>query len=244
MDSLKLVVLSLRYSSWSMRPWLALTHAGAAFELSMVELPDLVRRGANGAPLQVTAGFREERRSFGSVTGAFPVLWVGETPIHESLAICEWAAEAYPGAQLWPENPLDRARARAVSCEMATGFSAIRGELSCHLFGRVKGFEPSHAARQEVARVFELWRECLERSSGPYLFGRFSIADCMYFPMLTRFITYGVELPNALVPYSEAVLGTPAVQGLLQAARHAPRMPVYDAYLRSVGGDPDAALGI
>ena len=170
------------------------------------------------------------------------MLWVGETPVHESLAICEWTAEAYPGGRLWPEDPLARARARAVSCEMATGFNAIRGELSCHLFGRVTGFEPSYAARQEIARVFELWRECLERSSGPFLFGRFSIADCMYFPMLTRFITYGVELPNELGPYSEAVLGTAAVRDLLRAARHAPRMPVYDAYLRSIGGDPEARV--
>ena len=85
MDSLKLVVLSLRYSSWSMRPWLALTHVGAAFELSTVELPDLARRGATGAPLQVTAEFREQRRPLGSVTGTFPVLWVGETPVHESM---------------------------------------------------------------------------------------------------------------------------------------------------------------
>jgi glutathione S-transferase len=167
---------------------------------------------------------------------------VGEVPIHESLAICEWAAEAYPAAGLWPEDALERARARAISCEMATGFSSIRGELSCHLLGRVSGFRPSPAAQQEIGRVFELWQECLERSSGPFLFGRFGIADCMYYPMLTRFMTYGVELPGALAPYVAALESVPAVQDLWAQARRAPRMPVYDEYLRSLGGDPDALL--
>jgi glutathione S-transferase len=242
MPESKLVVLSLRYSSWSIRPWLALTHAGARFELQVVELPELERRGAAGAPLQVGAGLREQRRALGSVTGSFPVLWVGDTPIHESLAICEWAAEALPGAGLWPEAPLARARARAVSCEMATGFAPIRSELSCHLLGRVPAFRPSPAAAQEIERVFELWQDCLQRSGGPFLFGRFGIADCMYYPMLTRFFTYGVELPAPLTPYAAALAEVPAVQRLWELARRSPRMPIYDAYLRSLGGDPDALL--
>ena len=242
MPELKLVVLSLRYSSWSIRPWLALTHARARFNLQTVELPELERRGAPGAPLQPGAGLRAQRRALGSVTGSFPVLWVGDTPVHESLAICEWMAEALPGAGLWPEEALARARARAISCEMATGFAAIRGELSCHLLGRVPTFRPSPAAEHEMERVFELWQECLQRSGGPFLFGRFGIADCMYYPMLTRFFTYGIELPPALEPYALALGELPAVQQLWALARRSPRMPVYDAYLRSLGGDPDALL--
>lgn len=242
MPPLKLVVLSLRYSSWSIRPFLALTHAAAPFELKVVELPRMDRRGASGAPLQVGVALREQRRPLGSVTGSFPVLWIGEAPIHESLAICEWAADTYPEAGLWPEATLARAQARAVSCEMATGFSAIRSELSCHLLGRVSGFRPSAAAEQEIGRVFELWQECLQRSSGPFLFGRFGIADCMYYPMLTRFISYGVQLPAALAPYASALEQVPAVRQLWALARQAPRIAVYDEYLRSLGGDPDAAL--
>jgi glutathione S-transferase len=241
-EALKLVVLSLRYSSWSIRPWLALAHAGARFDLQVVELPGLERRGGDGAPLQVGAGLREQRRPLGSVSGTFPVLWIGESPIHESLAICEWAAEAYPEAALWPEAALARAQARAISCEMATNFTAIRSELSCHLLGRVTGFRPSPAAQHEISRVFELWQECLQRSSGPFLFGRFGIADCMYYPMLTRFVTYGIELPAALAPYAAALAQLPAVRELWRLARQAPRIGVYDDYLRSVGGDPDAGL--
>jgi glutathione S-transferase len=243
MQALELVVVSLRYSSWSMRAWLALTQAAADFRLRTVELPALERRGAPGSPLQVGAALREQRRPLGSVTGSFPVLWIGETPLHESLAICEWVAEAYPDAGLWPAAPLARALARAVSCEMATSFANIRGELSCHLLGHVSGFQPSAAAAAEIARVFELWEECLQRSSGPFLFGSFGIADCMYYPMLTRFSTYGVELPSALLPYATAVNQVPAVQELRRLARQSPRIPVYDEYLRSLGGDPDAAAG-
>jgi glutathione S-transferase len=242
MPNLELIVLSLRYSSWSMRPWLALAHAGARFDLQVVELPQLERRGAPGTPLQPSAGLRAQRRALGSVSGTFPVLWVGDTPIHESLAICEWAAEAFPDAGLWPKEALARAQARAISCEMATGFASIRGELSCHLLGRVSAFRPSPAAEQEIDRVFESWQECLQRSGGPFLFGSFGIADCMYYPMLTRFLTYGVALPAAVASYATALAELPAVQQLWALAQHSPRMPIYDAYLRSLGGDPDALL--
>ncbi len=130
--------------------------------------------------------------------GLFPVLRVDGTPIHESLAICEYAAEAFPDSHLWPAEPLQRAAARAICAEMASGFTVLRNELSCHLFGRVAAFEPSEAARADIERVFEIWSEKLDASGGPFLFGRFSTADVMYFPVLTRFRTYGVELPRSL----------------------------------------------
>jgi glutathione S-transferase len=241
MQPLELVVLSLRYSSWSIRPWLALTHAGAEFRVRTVELP-LERRGAPGTALQVAASLREQRRPLGSVSGTFPVLWVADEPIHESLAICEWAADTFPRAGLWPEPTLARAQARAISCEMATGFTHIRSELSCHLLGRVRGFQPSPAAAAEITRVFELWKQCLDRSSGPFLFGGFGIADCMYYPMLTRFMTYGIPIPAELLPYSRAIEAVPAVRALAAQAKQAPRIVVYDDYVRSLGGDPDALL--
>jgi glutathione S-transferase len=243
MSQLRLSVLSLRYSSWSMRPWLALRHAGAEFVTDTVVI-DLDKRnpkeagdGAHGK----TGESLVERRGLGSVTGLFPVLHVGDARIHESLAICEWVNEANPGAQLWPTGALARAQARAISCEMLSGFACVRTHLSCHLFGRVR--EPlalDAATRVEVARVFELWNEALHRSGGPFLFGRFSIADCMYYPMHTRFRTYGVTIPPELEPYTRALDDHPAVHELERVARAAPRIPAYDDYLRSVGGDPDA----
>jgi glutathione S-transferase len=233
MPTLKLTVLSLRYSSWSMRPWLTLTHARARFQTDTVELPGM---GQADAPSLA------ERRKLGSVRGLFPVLRVGGTPVHESLAICEYAAETFPAAGLWPADPLRRAEARAISCEMLSGFTAMRRELPCHLFGRVPNFTPSADARADIERVFEIWSEKLERSGGPLLFGRFSIADAMFYPVLTRFRTYGVALPTTLEPYARSLETNAAVRALVELARTAPRIQSYDDHLQRLGGEPDAAL--
>jgi glutathione S-transferase len=244
MRDLKLVVLSLRYSSWSIRPWLALRHANAAFRIETAELPSLKRQTTSGAAMQALSddGELAYRRTTGSITGLYPVLWVDGEPIHESLAICEWAAEAFPEAKLWPRDVMRRARARAISCEMVSGFAAIRSELSCHVFGRAPGFRPSPEADRQIRRVFDLWSDSLERSGGPYLFGHFTIADCMYFPMLTRFRTYGVSIPGSLQPYADTLWNDERVKRLLEVARTAPPLPAYDEYLESIGGDPTALL--
>ena len=234
MPKLKLTVLSLRYSSWSMRPWLVLYHTGEPYDTETVALPHMSRQSEETS--------LADRRKLGSVRGLFPVLRVGNTPIHESLAICEYVADTFPDARLWPAEPLQRAGARAICTEMVSGFSAMRNELSCHLFGRVPSFKPSDAARADIDRVFEIWNEKLEASGGPFLFGRFTIADAMYFPVLTRFRTYGIELPRPLVRYAEALEAQPAVRALVAVAATAPRIPVYDDYLRRFGGDPDAGL--
>jgi glutathione S-transferase len=233
MSKLTLTVLSLRYSSWSMRPWLALQQAGARFDTKTIELPGM------GQP---TAPSLAERRALGSVRGLFPVLHVDGTPIHESLAICEYVAEAYPDAQLWPKDGLLRAEARAISCEMLSGFGDLRREMSCHLFGRVPALKPGPAACADIARVFEIWEEKLAHSGGPFLFGGFSIADAMFYPVLTRFRTYRVAVPAELAAYAEAIDSHPAVRALVERARLAPRIAHYDENLRGLGGDPDAAL--
>jgi glutathione S-transferase len=233
MPRLTLSVLSLRYSSWSMRPWLALTHAGASFETKTVELPNMGRPNAPSLA---------ERRALGSVRGLFPVLHVGSAAVHESLAICEYVAEAFPHARLWPADPLRRAEARAISCEMLSGFGNLRGELSCHLFGRVPSLRPSAAALEDIARVFEIWGEKLESSGGPFLFGDFSIADAMFYPVLTRFRTYRVAIPATLSAYAAALDSHAAVRALHAVARAAPHIASYDERLVQLGGDPDAGL--
>jgi glutathione S-transferase len=246
MPHLELTVLSLRYSSWSMRPWLALTHAGARFETRTVALPHMQRPQNSssdaGDPAARGTTPIDQRRALGSVHGLFPVLRVDGVPIHESLAICEYVAETFPAAGLWPADTLERARARAVCCEMVSGFTHMRSQMSSHLFARVPGFAPNAAAASDIARVFELWGECLERSGGPFLFGRFGIADAMYFPVLGRFRTYGISIPGALRAYTDALEHVPAVAALVKLARHEPRVPIYDDYIRGLGGDPDAAL--
>lgn len=249
LPALTLKVLSLRYSSWSMRPWLVLTQAGADFDTETVSLPSMLD------PTKTTS--LSERRQLGSVRGLFPVLQVGQdgdnhknddekhdTLIHESLAICEYVAELFPNAHLWPTEPLDRAQARAICCEMTTGFMELRKECACHLFARVPAFAPAAETLLDIERVFEIWTACLERSGGPYLFGEhFGIADAMYFPVLTRFRTYGIELPTELLKaYAATVEATPAVRKLMALAATEPAIPIYDDYVRKLGGDPDKEL--
>ena len=94
--------------------------------------------------------------------------------------------------------------------------------------------------RELIARVFELYDDCLQRSGGPYLFGAFGIVDAMYFPVMTRLVTYDVPMPTGLHPYVAALEATPAVAALRQVARSAPVIPVYDDYIRALGGDPNA----
>ena len=241
---LRLTVLSLRYSSWSIRPWLALRAAGASFETETVVLPDLATpidpTGSDfvGAKRQQLA----DRRAQGSVTGFFPVLHVDGIPIHESLAICEWVAESYPEAGLWPAETIDRARARAVCCEMASDFSHLRGKMPCNVFARVPGFEPDRETMLEIDRVLEIWRGSLQHSGGPFLFGAFGIADAMYFPVLKRFRTYGISLGKELEVYAEGVESHPAVEAWRSVARQAPPIPSYDHAIRELGGDPEALL--
>lgn len=240
MNELTLNVLSLRYSSWSMRAFLALQQTGAAHTIVTRALPHMQRQGEGDALAELDSTTRRERRELGSIHGLFPTLWIDGVGIHETLAICETLAEHYPDAGLWPEPPLERARARALSSEMATGFTGLRGELSCHLFGRVQGFTASAGAQADIERVFELWADALNRSGGPFLFGAFGIVDAMYFPVLTRFRTYGVTVPAALERYTSALAQAAPVQALLREAATAPPIPIYDDYLRELGGDPEA----
>ena len=211
-----------------MRPWLALTHAGADFETETVELQSF----------ETTT--LAERRALGSVAGLFPVLRIDGAPVHESLAICEYAAESFPEAGLWPGDTIARARARAICCEMVGGFLPMRSEMSCHLFARVPGFVPSDAARRNIDRIFEIWSECLDRSGGPFLFGPATIADFFYFPVLARFRTYGIGLPKDITAYAQTLEAQPAVSALQEKARTAPATAVYDEYVIGLGGDPAA----
>jgi glutathione S-transferase len=229
MPSLELTVLSLRYSSWSMRPWLALTHAGADFRTTTAALESF------DAPLS-------RRRELGSVSGLFPVLRVDDVPIHESLAICEYAAEAFGEARLWPEAMIERARARAVCAEMASDFAALRKEMSCHLFARAPAFRPSDAARAHIDRVLEIWEDLLNRSGGPFLFGSPTIADFFYFPVVARFRTYGIDLPGFARTFAASLDTLPAVAALVESARAAPANALYDDYILSLGGNPTAVL--
>ena len=214
---LRLVCANLNYSSWSMRPWLALKHAGLDFR-------------AHDVGLKTQDGWKDRILSF-SGAGQVPVLVDGSLSIHESLAICEYVAELSPAARLWPDDLKLRARGRAIACEMHGGFSQLRAAMSCNLRGRARRTPKSPQIDAEVARVLDIWRASRESNGGPFLLGDFSIADCMFFPVATRFRTYGVELPEDAQAYSAALFALPFVKELEQIAQTTPAIAEYDAAL-------------
>ncbi|MBE7217902.1 MAG: glutathione S-transferase N-terminal domain-containing protein [Caulobacteraceae bacterium] len=181
---MELVIGDKLWSSWSMRPWLALKRAGLPFRETLVRL----RREETAAEIAAA----------GSTTGKVPVLKTDEgLVIPDSLAICEWAAEQAPGAALWPADPAARALGRAAACEMHAGFPSIRGELSMDLklSERRDMTEPTRA---EIRRMVELWSGLRSRfaGAGPFLVGPWSIADAFFTPVATRFRSYGVALSD------------------------------------------------
>jgi glutathione S-transferase len=202
------------YSSWSLRPWLALKHAGAAFDEEVIALDQA----------ETKSSIRRH-----SPTGLVPCLVHGEVVVWESLAICEYLAEAFPAAGLWPKDVSTRAYARAIATEMHGGFAAMRKAMPMDIRSRHPLGERLAYCRGDVDRVTALWREARQRfgarganGAGPFLLGGFSIADAMYAPVTTRFTTYGVPLDPVCTAYVEAVRQWPPMQEWSAAAAAEP----------------------
>ncbi len=195
---LTIVIGDKNLSSWSLRPWLALHATGYPFR----ERKILLNREDTRAKLQAV-----------SPTAKVPALIDGELVLWESLAICETLAEWFPAARLWPVDATARAHCRSVAAEMHGGFAALRQEMPMNLQLRTTK-EPSAAVQADVARITQVWRACRERyaKDGALLFGGFTLADCMYAPVVTRFRSYGVPLDGVCQAYCEAVLALPAMQ--------------------------------
>lgn len=188
------------YSSWSMRPWLALKWGGIAFEEHLIPL------GGEGYGQSLIKAVREV-----SPSGRVPALHVDGAVIYESLAICEWAAEQARG--LWPGEPLVRAEARAVACEMHAGFSALRRDLSMNIRRRLsQAPDWPRDTRADLAQLYATWERLLARSGGPFLFSVRSVADAMFAPVATRLRTYAVEAPPVAARYCEAIFADQAFQ--------------------------------
>jgi glutathione S-transferase len=199
---LQLVVGNKNYSSWSMRPWIALRQTGIPFE------EVLLKFDTSGGGLRVT-GIEPYSKA-----GKVPVLLVDGVAVWDSLAICETAAELFPGKGLWPEAPAARSVARSVCAEMHSGFQDLRGSMPMNIRGRHPGKGMSAAVQKNIDRIVELWTDCRQRfgGGGKLLFGGFSIADAFYAPVVMRFQTYAVELPGVAQEYCEAVLALAAVR--------------------------------
>jgi glutathione S-transferase len=195
--TLTLYVGSKRYSSWSLRPYVALVHAGAEFETKVIVLDQKDTKAALGAV---------------SPSSKVPVLYDDGLVIFDSLAICEYIAELYPTAGLWPDDRGARARARAIAAEMHSGFTGVRSQMPMELVLDRTGAGRTPESLADIERIQEVWRTALAASGGPFLFGTFTIADAMYAPVTTRFRTYGVELAPENQAYVDTVQALPAMK--------------------------------
>jgi glutathione S-transferase len=195
--TLTLYVGSKRYSSWSLRPYVALVHAGAEFDTKVIRLDQKDTKAAIGAV---------------SPSSRVPVLYDDDLVIFDSLAICEYIAELYPTAGLWPDDRGARARARAIASEMHSGFTSVRSQMPMELVLDRTGEGRTPESLADIERIQDVWRTALAASGGPFLFGTFTIADAMYAPVTTRFRTYGVELAPENRAYVEAVHALPAMK--------------------------------
>jgi glutathione S-transferase len=193
--TLQLILGNKNYSSWSFRPWLALTVAGIPFEEMVL-------------PIYVP-GAREKILE-SSPSGKVPVLIDGAIHVWESLAIIEYAAEKFPGAGLWPQQREARAHARAVANEMHGGFLPLRRACPMNMRRAPGAIELSPDVLANVARVDEIWTDCRARYRGPFLFGAFGAADAMFAPVVSRFHTYAVAVGPIARAYMTAVMALPA----------------------------------
>jgi len=199
-----LIVGTRSWSSWSLRPFVALKAAGVAFDTVDIRLRQ------KDAPTT-----RDQILKY-SPAGKVPALTIHEGgksfTIWDSLGICETVAERHPDAKLWPADAAARAIARSYAAEMHSGFPDLREQLSMD-FARKKPLpQLREDAQKQIARILEAWQSALETYKGDFLFGALSIADCMYAPVVSRFETYGVEVPAKVRAYMDRVLALPAMQ--------------------------------
>ena len=210
MPDLTIYLGNKNYSSWSLRPWLVLKHTTVAFDEVVIPLYESTSR----ATLLKY-----------SPSGRVPVLQHGALTVWDSLAICEYLAEAFPAFELWPKDEAARAVARSVSAEMHAGFEALRRHLPMNVRSSFPDREITPEVQAEINRVMSLWRDCRSRfgeGKGDFLFGRFTIADAMYAPVVTRFRTYRIELEREAEAYCEKIMALPAMQEWIAAARNEP----------------------
>lgn len=204
------------YSSWSLRAWLALERTGAPFREQVFDLTE--------------PGIREVIRKL-SPGGRVPALHDGSVRVWDSLAIGEYLAEKFPAAGLWPEDRAVRAAARSVVAEMHSGFPALRQHMPMNIRRSSPGKGRAEGVEDDIARIRSAWRDCRERfgGDGEFLFGAFSLADCFYAPVVTRFETYAVELDPACRAYCDSILALPAMRAWHTASeRETTVQPAYD----------------
>jgi glutathione S-transferase len=201
----KLVIGNKNYSSWSLRAWLLLRHAGIAF--------DEVKLSFN------SPSFKRDVLSV-APTGKVPVLIDGDLTVWDTLAIAEYVAERFPDRQLWPRAAGLRAEARAICAEMHSGFQPLRASMAMNITADLAGLGWNIEVQNDIDRISAMWTglRARHKAIGPFLFGQFSIADAFYAPVVTRFNTYRPQLLPAVNEYMQTVLGLAAMKEWFAAA--------------------------
>jgi glutathione S-transferase len=200
-----LIAGTCNWSSWSLRPYMALSATGVDFETVVIRL-------RVGPPEPVTT--LDEIRKH-SPSGRVPVLKIEEggktLAVWDSLAICEALAERHPEAGLWPKDRDVRAIARSYASEMHSGFPDVRDQLDMNIVRKPPLPELRDDTKKQIARILTAWEDALTEHKGDFLFGGFGIADCMYAPVVTRFVTYDVPVPPMVRGYMDRVLALPGM---------------------------------
>lgn len=205
---LTLLIGNKNYSSWSLRPWLLMRHAGIEFAERRLRL--------------FSESFAAEVERV-SPAGRVPVLVDDDFVVWDSLAISEYLAERFAHLQLWPADARDRAHARAVCAEMHSGFSALRAKMPMNVEAHLPHLHQllhNPALQADFGRIVSMWAALRERhaAAGPFLFGRFSVADAFYAPVVLRFRTYEPPVPPPAAEYAAAMLALPAMREWIGAA--------------------------
>jgi glutathione S-transferase len=202
-----LTISSKNYSSWSLRGWLLTKFSGLEFD-EVVTAPD-------------DASARAEILLLSSSI-LVPCLRHEGATVWDTLAIADYLNEVMPNAGLLPADRIQRAHCRSICGEIHSGFTTLRASLPVNLKGHFPGFKIWSRAQADIDRVCTIWRECLAMSGGPFLFGQRSMADAMFAPVVTRFMTYDVKLEPRLKEYADMIMALPEMQEWIEAAKAEP----------------------
>lgn len=202
-----LTISSKNYSSWSLRGWLLARFAGLEFEEIIVAPDD---PAARAEILLLSSSI------------LVPCLRHEGATVWDTLAIAEYLNETFPQAGLLPADRIQRAHCRSISGEIHSGFTTLRASLPVNLKAHLPGFKIWSRAQADIDRVCTVWRECLEASGGPFLFGERCMADAMYAPVVTRFMTYDVKLEPRLRAYADVIMAMPEMREWVEAAKAEP----------------------
>ena len=212
MSVFHIIVGNKNYSSWSLRGWLAVHHVGLPYEETVIPLdqPDTRQEILRHTP-----------------SGKVPALVHEGRAVWDSLGICEYLAETFPEANMWPDDREARAHARSISAEMHSGFADLRKTLPMNIRRRPGAFPIGDGVRLEIQRICSIWRDCRNTYGGRegdagFLFGRYSIADMMYAPVVWRFHSYAIDMPETAAAYAALMREQPAMKEWARAANDEP----------------------